>query len=303
MTKRPRVVCLGSGAYDTILSVDVLPTQDGKYAVRSWIEAGGGMAATAAVTVARLGGRAGWIGCLGRDRWGEALVTGLDAIGVEIPHVHYPEGARTPRSVILIDPNGNRAVLAHGAGLPADDGAWIEPVLPIEADAVMVDVRLPAAARRLLHDAKTRGVPAILDADVMFEDAGDLIDAADNVVFSGPALRQSAGCDDLAEGLHRLRRRTDAFLAVTAGAEGALWLDAKGRIRHIRAPRVDAINTLGAGDVFHGAFALGVAEGLAAEPNLRRAATAAALKCTRPGGWEAVPSRSEVETLMAAVGA
>ena len=80
------------------------------------------------------------------------------------------------------------------------------------------------------------------------------------MIFSGECLRATAATDDLATGLFRVGEATDAFLAVTDGPQDVLWRDGKA-LRRSPAFPVKAVDTLGAGDVFHGAFALALAEG------------------------------------------
>ena len=91
---------------------------------------------------------------------------------------------------------------------------------------------------------------------------------------------------------------TPAFVAVTRGQQGILWLDEAGSAQDMPAFPVHTVDTLGAGDIFHGAFTLGIAEGQALEAAIRFASAAAALKCTKPGGPLAAPSRAEVEGLL-----
>ena len=101
-----------------------------------------------------------------------------------------------------------------------------------------------------------------------------------------------------ASALKRLARLTPAFLAATRGPRGTIWLNEAGELEETPAFPVQAVDTLGAGDVFHGAFALGLAEGEEVREALRFAAAAAALKCTRHGGGMAAPQRVEVEELL-----
>ena len=129
-------------------------------------------------------------------------------------------------------------------------------------------------------------------------EAAVLIGQADHVLFSEPGLRPHAGAAGPA-GLAALRHRVPgAVLGVTAGPEGFHWLDDAG-LHHLPAPRVAAVDTLGAGDVFHGAYALALAEGAAVAAAARFAVAAASAKCTRPGGRAGVPSRAEVAALLA----
>jgi sugar/nucleoside kinase (ribokinase family) len=108
-------------------------------------------------------------------------------------------------------------------------------------------------------------------------------------------VQETAGIADDGEALRRLSRLTPAFLAATRGPRGTIWLNETGALEETRAFPVQAVDTLGAGDVFHGAFTLRLAEGGGLREALQFAAAAAALKCTRHGGGQAAPQRIEVE--------
>ncbi len=111
-------------------------------------------------------------------------------------------------------------------------------------------------------------------------------------IVCGHALDPESACADLAS-------RTDAFVAVTGGAAGTWWHDrATGRVRHVEAPKVKAVDTLAAGDVFHGAFTLAIAEGQSIPDAIAFANTAAALKCTVFGGRLGAPTREEVRAAL-----
>ena len=166
------------------------------------------------------------------------------------------------------------------------------------ADGVLVDVRWPDGAADALQAASGAGIPAVFDFDRPMADGGDrLLPLAGHVVFSREALAATAGIDDVEAALLSIRSRTEAWLAVTAGADGVWGLDGA-NLRHQDAFPVDVVDTVGAGDVFHGALPLELAEGRSEADAVRFAAAAAALKCSRPGGRAGAPSRSEVEDLM-----
>jgi sulfofructose kinase len=116
-------------------------------------------------------------------------------------------------------------------------------------------------------------------------------------VFAEPALAAFTGIADPDAALPEAASRLVGFVGVTLGARGFRWIES-GAVRALTAPEVRAVDTLGAGDVFHGAFALGLAEGMATESAGRFACAAAALKCTRFGGRAGTPTRDEVEAFL-----
>lgn len=172
--------------------------------------------------------------------------------------------------------------------------------LPDRLDAVLVDGRWPRAAVAALEAARGRGIPGLADLDHPMAEpwAGRLLAAASHVCFSRDGLSRWTGEAAPEVGLERIAARTTAALAVTLGGAGALLLE-DGRAMRLPAFPVRAVDTLGAGDTFHGALAVALAERRPWRPALRFAGAAAALRCARPGGRDAFPTRAEVEALLA----
>jgi sulfofructose kinase len=137
----------------------------------------------------------------------------------------------------------------------------------------------------------------VLDGDKPTRLTDALLTTATHIVFSADGLRATAGTDDLAVALERAAARTDSFVGVTNGPNEMLWR-ADGVLHRMPAFRVDAVDTLAAGDVFHGAFALALAEGSPVAAAMRSAAATAAIKCTRFGGGVGAPARAEVHQFL-----
>ncbi|SHJ99069.1 sulfofructose kinase [Roseomonas rosea] len=294
------VACVGMTVHDRILSVPSLPTQATKLYASAVSEAGGGPAATAAVAIAALRGQARLFGRVGADDTGAVIRAELARYGVDVAGVAELAGAQSAWSAVAVDPAGERLILNFpGRGLQVEP-AWLDPAGIGACGAVLVDMGWPLGASRALAIARERGIPSVLDADLgPLPEAAALIGQAEHVVFSEPALRHHSGEADPAEGLRALRARLPrAVLGVTTGPDGYLWLEGNEPHR-LAPPRVTVVDTLGAGDVFHGAYALALAEGASVAAAARFAVAAATLKCTRPGGRAGVPSRPEVEGLLA----
>jgi sulfofructose kinase len=164
---------------------------------------------------------------------------------------------------------------------------------------VMTDVRWPDAAELALRAAREAGIPGILDADVGPREVIErLVGLASHVVASeGGAALVTGGATPL-QSAERLSSGHPGFVAVTAGEKGCWWGEG-GTVRHTPAPVVQAVDTLAAGDVFHGAFAYGLVEGWPHEAIIRYASAAAAIKCTRFGGRLGAPTRAEVDAFLA----
>ncbi|NKK77000.1 sugar kinase [Rhizobium leguminosarum] len=293
-----RVLCVGAAVMDTLFRVRTLPTGQGKILPYDMLQIAEGMASSAAFAVARLGGHASLWGAVGDDSTGERIIADLSESGIDTSGMLRVERARSAISTILVDDHGERLIV------PFYDAGLHETVKPVTRedvssfDAVLVDVRWPKLALRTLLAAREAGKPAILDADV----AGDgviemLAPVASHIVFSQPAAeRLVGGTAELVKVVGLLKRKFEhAFISVTAGEKGSFWFDDRtGEIVHLTAPKVRAVDTLAAGDIFHGAFALATAEGLPVEETMRVSSIAAALKCQVFGGRTGAPTRAEV---------
>jgi sulfofructose kinase len=290
----PLVSCTGIITSDTIFGVPELPTGDGKLSA-SWIrETGGGVAANAAVAVARLGGRARFIGAVGTDARGLAARNALIAEGIHVDQMHQIEQRSTPTSAVLVDRQGARIVINHVADdfFALADPRWAHNVTG--ADAVLVDLRWIAGAEASVTAAQEAGLPSIVDVDRPVPTDSGILQMASHLLFSRDALVSMTGIPRPGDALMHLATVVPGWIGVTVGDEGVLWLD-RGALHHLRAHDIAVVDTLAAGDTFHGAFALALAEGRGENEALRFANAAAALKCARTGGRNGIPHRGEVE--------
>jgi sulfofructose kinase len=298
------VVCLGHAALDRVYTVDAIPATPTKVRATAYREVGGGMAANAACAIARLGGRVAFWGRAGDDAAGAAMAQEFASYGVDASAFRRLPGCRSSQSAIIVDAHGERLIVSHHGDVP-DDASWLPLATLRDTRAVLADVRWPAGARAMFGAAREAGVPRVLDADVADGAVIDeLLRLADHVVFSEHGLARWASLKErasdaerraaLERAWHAMRMRGEAHAcAVTCGEAGSWWLTPHGPL-HVPAPPVDAVDTLGAGDVFHGAYALALAEGRGIDAAARFATVAAAIKCTRAGGRSGCPTRAEV---------
>ena len=296
-----RVVCVGHSALDRVFTVDAWPQASAKLRAHSLLEVGGGMAANAAVAVARLGGEAHFWGPVGADSVAEVMSAQLEAAGVDVRGLRRFAGLDSSTSAILIDARGERLIVSYRGTALAAPADWLPLDQIASSGAVLADVRWPQGASAALRAARRAGVPSIIDADTA-EPATlqSLAGEAGYAVFSESGLGCFAGTADIDGGLRRALALGARLAAVTRGGRGVSWIEAGNRevVRHLPAFAVRVVDTLAAGDVFHGAFALELARGKAPADALRFAAAAAAIKCTRPGGRSGSPSRDEVERFL-----
>jgi sulfofructose kinase len=300
MASAKHIICVGHAALDRIYRIEAFPPQPAKVRALEHIEAGGGMAANAAVAIARLGGAAELWSRVGDDNAGQTIRAGLRAEKVDVRYVQAFEGARSSTSAIIVDDNGERLVVGQRDASMPSGTSW----LPLErirtAQGVVGDVRWLEGVRTVFTQARKDGVPTLLDADLGAREAlPGLLQLTDYVIFSAPALRDLVPAGSDAERLEHVLRLGPRYAGVTLGAEGYLWRELAGGAPSppAQAPafRIAVTDTTGAGDAFHGTFALMLAEGRSAADCARLAAAAAALKCTRLGSRAGLPLRADLE--------
>ena len=291
----PCVICVGGSAtIDHIFLVDEVKLPSAKITARDFVETGGGMGANAAVAVQRLGGRAIYWGRVGDDQTGDEVLWLLTHEGIDVSGVRRLTGFRTKIASILIDAHGERlAVSAQPQGYPPD-ASWLPLDRVAEADAVLADTRWPTGAQRLFEAAAGRNLPSVFDGD-----GGDPAQVAHTAqqathpFFSQPMLA-SYGYGPPEQSLPRVFGGRNILTGVTLGSAGVMWFDGV-RLHTLPSPSVKAVDTLAAGDTWHGAMALALAEGRTTEEAIEFASAVAALKCTRFGGRASIPRREEFE--------
>lgn len=293
----PVIACAGIAVIDYVFRVNDFPAHGKKLSAREFSVVSGGCAANAAVAIARLGGKARLAVPLGDDEIKDTILARLRNEAVDCKNVMALPGVTSPISAVFVDAAGERTIVTHrdarigGARLPNPDSLFNG------AQGVLIDNSLREFVLPIAEAARRRGLTVVLDGDKPVEEHDPLLRICSHVIFSKVGLCSAAGCDDLRDALIRVAGKTDAFIAVTDGANGVLWI-AEGGVHHMPAFHVQVIDTLGAGDVFHGAFALALAEGQDTAASLRFAAATSAIKCTRFGGIAGAPSRTEVEDFL-----
>ena len=295
MASGKHIICVGHAALDRIYRIEAFPAQPTKVRALEHIEAGGGMAANAAVAIARLGGVAELWSRVGDDGVGHAIRAGLRAERVDVRYVQAFEGARSSTSAIIVDDRGERLIVGQrDAGMPSGT-SW----LPLErvrtADAVVGDIRWLEGVRTVFGQARKDKVRTFLNVDPGAREAlSGLLQLTDYAIFSAPALRDFAAGGSDAERLEHVLSFGPRHAGVTLGGEGYTWRE-RGGGGHVPAFSVSVTDTTGAGDAFHGAFALMLTEGRTVADAARLASAAAALKCTRLGSRAGLPARGELE--------
>lgn len=289
----PSILCAGLIAVDLVFEVDEFPTKGTKNRARTSRMIIGGGALNAASTIASLGGKASLAGSIGDDAFGKFIRCKILERKIDDRFVRTISGATTSRSANIISAVGDRTIINH-----RDDALVAAPLdLPPEFpfDAVLVDTRLPAAALQIVEAATSAGKPAVVDAEAPVTDAISAIRGASHIVFSEQGLADY--CGDSPDALERAAEQLGGWCAVTRGALPVLCHDGT-HIVEVPALPTTAVNTLGAGDVWHGAFTLALAQGRSEDNAVLRANAAASLKVSRPLQVEKLPTAAEVDAIL-----
>lgn len=285
------VLCVGHASYDLVFSVFHHPNADEKISAMDFVSCGGGPAANAAVMVARLGLSSAFSGYLGHDLHGSRHLQELEENGVFAELVVRGD-LPTPVSTVLVKPTGERSLINYkdARPLPADsvDFSRINPKV------VLFDGHEPELSKAVLEKIKGKNIPTVLDAGSVHDGTLALMDKVDYLLCSEKFALQHSGTIENA--MNELSKAAP-FLAITLGEKGLLWKrgDEEGSLGGYK---IDAVDSTGAGDAFHGAFAAAIADGMGWRQSLCYASAAGALCCTKTGARQGLPDKKALLALL-----
>ncbi len=289
-----KIVCVGLACLDYLFKIKILPQGGGKFFADQYVAAPGGPAAAASIAVSSLDHDAVFIGRLGQDDVGKNIIHHLKARGVNTNFVRMIPDQSSQVSSVVVEETGERQIVNFSNAQLDPDPSWIPKDIIADADFLLTDVRWPEGSKRALEIARTYDIPSLIDADIAPIDISPLVNLAQYAVFSEKGLENMTGQKNIENSLKTVQKHSNAFVAVTVGEKGCYWLE-NNQIYSYPAPRIEAIDTCGAGDVFHGAFAVGMTEGMGVEAAIRFASATATLKCQTFGGSTGVPTRMAVD--------
>ncbi len=301
MKSESNILGLGYCGWDTLCLLPRIPLDD-KVQIIERVEQGGGPAATAMVASARLGTKAAFMGVIGDDSVGETIMNDFAAEKVATGLVVKRDGASSATATCWVDQSTGKRSIAwtHGGAAPLKAEEVGEEVV-LSARALHLDGHQTQAAIRAAQIAHAHGIPVFLDAGTLVEDIETLLPLCTVVIASEVFAKKFTGEKDPNEAIQALYRLGPRWTAVTLGRKGSVGFDGE-RIQKIPTPDVEVVDTTGAGDVFHGAFAARYVETMDGQPEfddcLRFASAVAAMKCRKLGGRAGIPSREEALTFM-----
>ncbi len=296
------VLGLGCVAVDDLLYVPAYPPADAKVQVRRRERQCGGLTATALVAAARLGSTCAYAGILGEDDLSAWVVERLRQENIETAYLRRRPGAKPIHSVIVVDEGKQtRAIFYDLDGVFGAEPDWPPEEVIRAARVLFVDHFGIEGMVRAVRVARSAGIPVVADFE-RNEMAGfdGLLALTDHPIVARDFVARLTGIDDPAMAAAALWTDERQAVIVTAGADGCwcVGADRPGVAWHQPAFAVQAVDTTGCGDVFHGAYAAALARSESLPERVRFAAAAAAIKATRRGGQAGIPSRAAVETFL-----
>ena len=292
------VVGMGLNSVDFLSLVPQFPTLNSKMEILQFSKQGGGQVATAMVALSRWGIRTKYIGKVGDDELGDFSLDSLRQDGVDVSSVAVEQNATSQFAMIIVDrASGERTILwdrdkqlIYREGELRREEVCSGKILHLDGHDIQ-------AAIQCAKWAKEDGILTVIDLDKIEPLTSELIKKIDFIITSSRFPTLFTGISDREKALIEMQRQTPGFLCATLGREGAVAL-VDGNILRVKGFRVDAVDTTGAGDVFHAGFIYGLLQNWEVREILRFANAVAALKCRDIGGRRGIPTLEETQNLM-----
>lgn len=273
----------------------------GRSPVLDYTVQGGGLTGTAMVACARLGARAKMLGRIGDDEVAEQIAQSLKSEGVDISGLLRVPGGKSFFSMILVDPHTAERTIYFRSDTDIECSTDLIPLAALNgADALVLDPHWPEGAKVVADRARELGIPIVLDVNPR-EDILDVLAMADYPIISRDTAFALAGRSNYSAALASMLTSGCQAAIITAGADGVYFADESGE-DHVDGFAVDAVDTTGAGDVFHGAFAFALTQGWGVRDSVTFSSAVSAIKCTKLGGRTAIPTFDETIRFLSARG-
>ncbi len=288
------VVGFGQNTVDHVCVLPEYPRIDTKTEILRYEKLPGGQIATAVVFASRLGLSCKYIGKIGSDENGRLSAESLRQERIDLSSLSIAEGARNHCSIIMVDSgSGERTIIWDRDRLLTYPVAELHRADICAGRVLLLDGHDQEAAAQAARWAAEEGVAVVADLDRVEANSAQLLGSVDFLIASADFPSELAGLADPQASLLALRKQCHGFLAVTLGASGAMAVLGE---RCCRFPgfRVRAVDTTGAGDIFHGAFVYGLLQNWPVGEIMSFANAAAALSCAHLGARSVTPRLDEI---------
>ncbi len=292
------VVGMGLNSVDFLCVVPEFPAPNSKMKMLQFSKQGGGQVATAMVALSRWGVKTKYIGKVGGDELGQFSLDSIRQEGADVSSVIIEPKAMNQFATIIVDgSSGERTILwnrddrlTYQEGELRKEEVRSGKILHLDGH----DIR---AALQCARWAKEEGISTVVDLDKVDPFTSELVQHIDFIITSSRFPTAYTGISNQKDALLEFQKQTRGFICSTLGDDGAIAL-VNGELLHIEGLKVKAVDTTGAGDVFHGGFIYGLLQNWDAEEILRFANAAAALKCRELGGRKGIPTLEEIQNFL-----
>ena len=294
-----RIVGIGANVYDTLITLKSYPTEDTKTRCEGIRQSGGGPCATGLVAAAKLGADCAFIGNLADDEGGRFLKADLNRFGVSTEYCRVLSGCASFSSCIwLAADKASRTIVFDRGNLPGTELGERAKTAIREADVLMVDGNDLDAAVDAAKIAAQSGTKVLYDAGGLYDGVERLLPYADYLIPSEEFAQGYTGAKSAGEAAKILfEKYSPALVVITQGKRGGILCDGK-TVRAYPALPVPVLDSNGAGDVFHGAFAFAVTRGYDPYRACVFSSAVSALKCTKIGARDGAPDFGTVRAFL-----
>lgn len=289
-----KVVGIGACVLDTYIVTDSYPIEDSKQKALRSFKMGGGPTSNALVTIAKLGGEASFLGALSNDDDGKKLVEEFKKYNVGTQNIKILDGFSSFTSYIVVNSKDSTRTVVFDKGNIPDEAGFVNLDAIREADVLHLDGNNLNQALEASKYAKKCGVLVSLDAGSVYPNIELLLPYVDILITSADFAVKFTNTDDLEDAIKKLNERYHPLvLAVTNGKNGGLYVK-EGKIEKYEAYFIDAVDTNGSGDTFHGGFIYAFLKTRDITYSLKFAAALVAIRCKTFGVRNALPTYDEV---------
>lgn len=294
--EKMKILCIGHAAYDITIPVDGFPTENTKNRVSNRVECGGGPASNAAYLLAKWGIETYFAGVVGKDLYGDRIKEELSSVGVNIKYLEQNSDYETTSSFILANSdNGSRTIFTYRPSSIHMNDINID----FEPDIILLDGQEPKISEDLIF--KYSNAISVIDAGRPKEEIIKLAGLVNYLICSKEFAETVSGkkvdynnLSTVADIYNTLKEKFNNNIIITLEDRGCVYQDGN-IIKVMPSIKVKAVDSTGAGDIFHGAFVYGIANNFELEKTIKYANLAGAISVTRIGGRYSVPSLTEME--------
>ncbi len=291
-----KVVCVGHSTYDTTLPMDSYPTENIKYRIKKHIECGGGPASNGAYLLAKWGMDVAIASVIGKDYYGDRIIEDFTNIGADTTYLEQKEGHDTSSSFIIANTsNGSRTIITS----KKDPIRKLSQEVATEAGLILIDGEHPETAHEVLDN--NPNAISVLDAGRLNDDTRALGKKVTYVVcskdfaeeFSNKKIENYEDKSKLIDIYMELKAYFNTNIIITLEAAGS-FTEIDGEYEIIPSIKVKALDSTGAGDIFHGAFTYFIGNGYPIKEAIKYASITGAISVTRIGSRYSIPTLNEV---------